>query len=177
MFYLYFQKKGIHSIENKTAQERWKLLKNIAKFGIQHRSAKSRAPQKLPHKQTFKRFESSAHLGFCHNLLTHSPIMDDNIPDKPKFIKPNKKADLARFAIENDHKKKIDPRNPLHSQESMIGFQFAHRFVARMTSNASQISGFSDDQDEDFGNFILINSKIVTARSEDGIVIEKKRLK
>ena len=129
-------------------------------------------------KQTFKRFESTAHLGFCHNLLTHSPVVDDNIPDRPtKFMmKTSKKpTDLARFAIENDHNKNtitkknvvgsgstsgdnsiINPRNPLHSQDSMIGFQFAHRFVARMTSNVSQISGFSDDQDEDFDHDGLI---------------------
>ena len=69
------------------------------------------------------------------------------------MMKTSKKpTDLARFAIENDQNKnnpkKIveNPRNPggnpLHSQDSMIGFQFAHRFVARMTSNVSQISGF-----------------------------------
>ena len=79
------------------------------------------------------------------NLKFFLSLVEDSIHDRPKFIRPNKKTDLTRFAIENDHhKKKIDaitPRNPLHSQESMIGFQFAHRFVARMTSNASQISG------------------------------------
>ena len=129
-------------------------MKNIARFGIQ-RPSKSRRPQK-PLARTFKRFESSAHLGFCHNLITHSPITEEGPHERPKMTKPSKRPDLARFAIENDHKKKMDPRNPLHSQDSMIGFQFAHRFVARMTSNASQISGFSDDQDEDFDHDGLI---------------------
>ena len=53
-------------------------------------------------------------------------------------------------------KRKYQKKNKkieLNAQDSMIGFQFAHRFVSRMTSNTSQlsgVSGFSDDQDEDF---------------------------
>ena len=43
-------------------------------------------------------------------------------------------------------------RPSLSAQGSMMGFHFAHKFVSRMASNTSQlsgISGFSDDQDVD----------------------------
>lgn len=148
------------TLECKTAQERWKLLKNVTKMSLGMRP-KSKKQTRKSFKKPFKRLESSTQLGFCHGLMLHnSPIILEEEQEttqqllrKSKFHNPSK--NLAKLAIHNEHQKKLMLlENQRQSSFSIAQetFGFAHRFVSRMTSNTSQlsgVSGFSDDQDED----------------------------
>ena len=182
------------SLECKTAQERWKLLKNVTKLSMGLKS-KSRDQEKrslnrgksglMKQQNCFKRLESSAQLGFCHNIMIHSPMIDEESENTRTFLKRVRSTkmankNLARIAMQNETTKKHmtaesrpslvslaggqttssnkfglesgGQRPSLSAQGSMMGFHFAHKFVSRMASNTSQlsgISGFSDDQDVD----------------------------
>ena len=170
------------TMDGKTAQERWKLLRNVTKFsmGVKTKS-KPVKPMMCPKKtfnRPFKRLESSAQLGFCHNVMIHSPLMEEEQESTQSFLKhcrstktgTKKPADLARMAMQNEQKK--NKKIELNAQDSMIGFQFAHRFVSRMTSNTSQlsgVSGFSDDdrQDDDFEHDGLMTNHDGSWEEED----------
>ena len=159
---------NLRPIECKTAQERWKLLKNVTKLSIRSKTHKKiESPKPASFQKPFKRLESSAQLGFCHNIMIHSPLVEEELESTQMLLrrmrstKMKQPTNLAKIAIHNEHKKHlIESRSPSFStQETMMGFQFAHKFVSRMTSNSSQlsgVSGFSDDQDEDFENDGLI---------------------
>jgi hypothetical protein len=212
------------SLECKTAQERWKLLKNVTKLSIglksksrdQEKRSLNRGKSGLMKQNCFKRLESSAQLGFCHNIMIHSPMIDEESENTRTFLKRVRSTkmankNLARIAIQNEHTKKhmtaelpneltkkhmtaesrpslvslaggqtssnrfgLESARPsLSAQGSMMGFHFAHKFVSRMTSNTSQlsgISGFSDDQDvDDFeqGNLLrdIVNFCLSAAHS------------
>ena len=169
------------SMEGKTAQERWKLLRNVTKFSMGVKTkAKPIRPMvpKKTYNRPFKRLESSAQLGFCHNVMIHSPLVEEEQESTQSFLKhcrstkagPKKPENLARLAMQNEQKK--NKKIELNAQDSMIGFQFAHRFVSRMTSNTSQlsgVSGFSDDdrQDDDFEHDGLMTNHDGSWEEED----------
>jgi ABC-type multidrug transport system fused ATPase/permease subunit len=159
-------------VETKTAQERWKLLKNVTKLSMTKSSMRPRPSRPSIRRNAasgFKRLESSAQLGFCHNILMHSSCIEEESESTCRLIQRSKinkapQPNLARLAMHNEAIEKnttVKGGNSISSppsaqvlrtQDSMLRFQFAHRFVARMTSNASQmsgVSGFSDDQDLD----------------------------
>ena len=153
------------SLEGKTAQERWKLLRNVTKLSLGMRPKETNpSTNALPKcSRPFKRLESSAHLGFCHNFMLQNPTLEEESESTLTLLRRARSTrmspvkNLAKMAIHNEHRRNMaeSPSSPprFTAQDSMIGLHFAHKFVSRMTSNTSQmsaISGFSDDQDEDF---------------------------
>ncbi len=186
-------------IESRTAQERWRLLKNITRLTTMPsrksvKLTKTSGSSKMPlsrtisishsHRRSVKRLDSSAHLGFCHNVLVQNsgPIHEEGHHDlalaralsrrfkRIPSLSPSSKCgqDLVRVAMNNSSRQlKAQASNSSirrMSLESLSGLHFAHRFVARMASNTSQtsnLSGFSDDglQEED---------------EEDGLIVDRE---